>query len=180
MSWANLMNSKWDWVIPSAFARVIASSGTCGSLWLRISCYSWWLSPPRWVGAAVEVRHMLVTVRGRLRWSCEGSCTFSSEEPHGSYSKLLVSLSYLTCGSVLTVSNVWTRFVQHLLAAELPSVGRHSVPASTWTFGEKSCVSIVIDSLDFSRWLVFFLLWLVHSSTRRYKNHNPLIYIPTN
>jgi hypothetical protein len=40
--------------------------------------------------------------------------------------------------------------------------------------------SIVIDSLDFSRWLVFILLWLVHSSTRRYKDHIPLIYILIN
>ena len=36
---------------------------------------------------------------------CEGSCTFPGGEPQGSSSKLLVSLSYLTCGSVLVVSN---------------------------------------------------------------------------
>jgi hypothetical protein len=34
---------------------------------------------------------------------CERSCTFPSEEPQGSSSKLLVSLSYLTCGYVPVV-----------------------------------------------------------------------------
>jgi hypothetical protein len=55
-------------VIPSTFAWVIASSGTWGPLWLESSCYSWWLPPPRWLGAAEELRHMLVIVCGRLRW----------------------------------------------------------------------------------------------------------------
>jgi hypothetical protein len=55
-------------VIPSAFAWVIASSGTWRSLWLRISCFSWWLSPPRWLGATKELWHVLVIVRGWLRW----------------------------------------------------------------------------------------------------------------
>ena len=35
---------------------------------------------------------------------CEGSCTFTDGEPKGNSSELLVSLSYLTCGSVLVVS----------------------------------------------------------------------------
>jgi hypothetical protein len=113
-------------VIPRAFAWVIASSDTWGSLWLQSSCYSWWLPPPRRLGAAVEVQHMLVIVRGRLRWSCDGYCTFLGEAPQGSSSKLLMSLSYLTCGSVLAVSNMWMRFVQHLLATEPPSVGQHN------------------------------------------------------
>ena len=34
----------------------------------------------------------------------EGFCTFLDEELKGNSSKLLVSLSYLTCGSVLAVS----------------------------------------------------------------------------
>jgi hypothetical protein len=53
-------------VIPSAFAWVIASSGTWGSLSMRISCYSWWLPPPRRLRAAVEVWHVLVIVYGRF------------------------------------------------------------------------------------------------------------------
>jgi hypothetical protein len=57
---------------------------------------------------------------------CEGSCTFPGGEPKSNSSGLLMSLSYLTCGVVFAVSNVWTRFVQHLLAAKPPSVGRHN------------------------------------------------------
>jgi hypothetical protein len=57
---------------------------------------------------------------------CEGTCTFPDGEPKGKSSGLLVSLNYLTFGSVLAVSNVWMRFMQHLLAAEPPSVGRHN------------------------------------------------------
>jgi hypothetical protein len=44
-------------VIPSVFAWVIASSGTWGSLWLWISCYSWLLSPPRRLGVAKDHWH---------------------------------------------------------------------------------------------------------------------------
>jgi hypothetical protein len=84
-------------VIPSAFAWVIASSGTYESLWLRISCYSWWLLPPRQLGAAVEVRHVLEIVRGRLRWLW-GLLYLPDGEPKGNSSGLLMSLSYLTCG----------------------------------------------------------------------------------
>ena len=50
--------------------------------------------------------------------------------------------------------------------------------ASMWTLGEKLCVSIVIDLLDFSWWLVFISLPLFHSSTSQYKDHISLIYIP--
>jgi hypothetical protein len=57
---------------------------------------------------------------------CEGSCTFPGGEPKGNFSGLLMSLTYLTYGSVLVVSNVWTRFMQHLLAGEPPSVDRHN------------------------------------------------------
>jgi hypothetical protein len=55
-------------VIPSAFAWVIASSGTWGSLWLLISYFSWWLPSPRRLGATEELWHMLVIVCGWLRW----------------------------------------------------------------------------------------------------------------
>jgi hypothetical protein len=55
-------------VIPSVFSWVIASSGT----WDRCGCgflvSLWWLPPPRWLGAAKELRHVLVIIHGRLRW----------------------------------------------------------------------------------------------------------------
>ena len=41
---------------------------------------------------------------GSDRGDCEGSCAFPSGEPKGNSSGLLMSLSYLTCGSVLAVS----------------------------------------------------------------------------
>jgi hypothetical protein len=44
----------------------------------------------------------------------------------GNSNGLRVSLSYLTYGLVLAVSNMWTRFVLHLLATEPPSVGQHN------------------------------------------------------
>jgi hypothetical protein len=60
-----------------------------------------------------------------LPGDCERFLCLSGRSAKGNSSRLRVSLSYLTCGSVLEVSNVGMRFVQHLLAAEPPSVGRH-------------------------------------------------------
>jgi len=65
-------------VIQSAFARVIASSGTWGSIWLRFSCY-WWLPPPRRLGAAEEHWHELVIVRGHLPVIVRGLVPFPTE-----------------------------------------------------------------------------------------------------
>ena len=139
-------------VIPSAFAWVIASSGTWGSLWMRISCYSWWLPLPRRLGVAEEHWHELVIVHGHLPVICEGSCTFPGGESKGNSSGLLVSLSYLTLG----------RFLRRLVKARrganwlsnhqvLVNTTGTSVPASTWTSGEKLVVSC---PLVFSRWLI--------------------------
>jgi len=66
-------------VIPSAFAWVIASSGTYGSLWLWISCYSWWLLLPRRLGAAEEHWYELVIVRGHLPVIVKGLVPFPVE-----------------------------------------------------------------------------------------------------
>jgi hypothetical protein len=63
-------------VIPSAFACVIASSGTWGSFELRVFCFSWWLPPPRWLGAAEELWQELVIVLGHLPVIVRGSCAF--------------------------------------------------------------------------------------------------------
>jgi hypothetical protein len=61
-----------------------------------VSCYSWWLPPPRWLGAVVEVRHMLEIVRGRLQWLvCEGFLWFPGGAPNSNSSGLLVSLQLL-------------------------------------------------------------------------------------
>jgi hypothetical protein len=169
------------WVISSAFAWVIASSGTWWSFGLRNSCYSWWLPPPRWLEGSGGV----VARVGDCSWppshDCEGFLCLPRRSAKGNSNILHVSLSYLTYGSVLTVSTGWTRFVLHLLAAEPPSVGRHngtSVPASTWTSGEKSCVHLVYDWISPGDWSSYIVIG--SSSTRWYKDHIPLIYISAN
>jgi hypothetical protein len=71
-----------------------------------------------------------VTRVGNCSWPppgvCEGFLYLPRRSVKDNSSGLRVSLSYLTCRSVLVVSNVWTRFVLHLLAVEPPSVGRHN------------------------------------------------------
>jgi hypothetical protein len=57
---------------------------------------------------------------------CEGFLCLPWRSAKGNSSGLHVSLNYLTCGSVLAVSNVRTRFVLHLLATEPLSVGQHN------------------------------------------------------
>jgi hypothetical protein len=68
-------------VIPSAFACEFASSGTCGSFELRDSCYSWWLPPPRRLGAAEELRQELMIILGHLLVIVRGSCAFPDGAP---------------------------------------------------------------------------------------------------
>jgi hypothetical protein len=73
---------------------------------------------------------------GDCSWSplgdCKGFLCLSQRSAKGNSSGLRVSLSYLTCGYVLTVSTGWTRFVLLLLAAEPPSVGRHNGDVACW------------------------------------------------
>jgi hypothetical protein len=67
---------------------------------------------------------------GDCSWSplgdCEGFLCLPWLSAKGNSSGLHVSLSYLTCGSVLAVSNVWTRFVLHFLTTKPSSVSRHN------------------------------------------------------
>jgi hypothetical protein len=44
--------------------RIGAYSGTCGCISCGFSCYSWWLLPSRWLGAAVGDWHELEIIRG--------------------------------------------------------------------------------------------------------------------
>ena len=99
------------------------SSGTWHSCFAAgVTCYSWWLPPPRQLGAVRIVEWRLVIVSGSDSGDCEGSCVFPGGASKGNSSGLLVSL----VGRFLRCPIVWTRFVQHLLAAEPPSVGRHN------------------------------------------------------
>jgi hypothetical protein len=112
------------WVIPSVFAWVIASSDTWGSSWLQISCYFWWLLPPRWLGAAKEHWRELVIVRGHLLMIVRGLVPFLAE----SWKVSLVDCSchWVTSlvGRFLRCPSVGLAWCQ--LAREPPSVGRHN------------------------------------------------------
>jgi len=130
-------------VIPSAFAWVIASSGTWGLIWLQFSCYSWWLPPPKWLGVAEEHWHELVIVRGHVPMIVRGfvpTPTETQRQPlvdcvcHWATSLVVGpcgARGELGCGIPI---NRWT--------TKCWSTQReHSVSASMWTSGEKSCVS---------------------------------------
>jgi hypothetical protein len=167
-------------VISSAFACEFASSWHLGEHWLRDSCYSWWLPPPRRLGGSGGVVARVVLVLGHLPVICEGCCAFPGETPKATLVNCschwVTSLVVGSCGALgelgfgLPISRRTMKWWSTQQGC--------SVPASTWTSGEKLYGTFVIDLLDFSQWLVFILLWLVHSSTRRYKDHIPLFYIP--
>jgi hypothetical protein len=52
-----------------------------GSFELQDSYYSWWLLPPRWLGAVEELCQELVIVLGHLSMIVRGSCAFPDEAP---------------------------------------------------------------------------------------------------
>ena len=70
----------------------------CSCFAAGFACYSWWLLPPRRLGAARIVERRVVIISGSDHGDCEGSCAFPSGEPKGNSSGLLMSLSCLTCG----------------------------------------------------------------------------------
>jgi hypothetical protein len=63
---------------------------------------SWWLPPPRWLGAARIVERRKVLVAGSDHGDCEGFLTFSRWRAKMYYSRLLVacgSSSYVGCAA---------------------------------------------------------------------------------
>jgi hypothetical protein len=85
--------------------RVGASSGTCGCICCEFSCYSWWLPPPRRLGAArllsggwcLSLAPIVVIVRGSYAYSPQ-------EIAKGNSSKLLVACGFsLVVGSYSTL-----------------------------------------------------------------------------
>jgi hypothetical protein len=127
--------------------------------------------PPKWLGAAEDLRHVLVIVRGRLHWLWGGLAPCPTENRK-------VALVNCSCywvtslvGRFLRCPILWTRFVQHLLTVEPPCVGQHNGDVACWQAREpqeKIGVSLV-SWISPSDWMVF-ILWLVHSMTRWY-NH---------
>jgi hypothetical protein len=113
-------------VISSAFAWVIASSGTWGSFELWDSCYSWWLPPPIRLEAAEALWQELVIVLGHLPVIMRGSCAFLGGAPKATLVDYACHWATSLVGRFLRCPSKWMRFVQHLLAAEPPSVGWHN------------------------------------------------------
>ena len=130
---------------------------------MGFTCYSWWLPPPRWLGAARIVERRLVIVRGLV------------PSPVERWKVTLVDCSchWVTSlvGRFLRCPIVWTRFVQHLLATEPPSVGRHNVDVACWQAHEsREKIDYLLPFGILPVIELVFILWLVHSSTRQY-NH---------
>jgi hypothetical protein len=137
------------------------------------SCYSWWLPPPRWLGAAEEVRQELVLVLGRLPidWIVRGCCGSSAERRIPTLVncscqlQLLARLvgsygAYWEAQCVIPISHWTTRW-------RGTQCGRR-VSASTWTMGINLCHLLPLWSIDCpSVQLVFIGLhldWLAHST----------------
>jgi len=122
---------------------VIESSGTWGSIWLRWSCYSWWLPPPRWLEATEEHWHEQVIVCGHLPLIVRGLVPSPTE----SWKVTLVDCSchwvtslvgrFLLCPSE---DEVRVMPLSHWTTKYWSTQRGRSVPASTWTSGE-NCVS---------------------------------------
>ena len=84
-------------------------------------------------------------------------------------------------GRFLRCPIVWMRFMQHPLAAEPPSVGRHYGDVACWQAREPrekiDCLLSfgILPVID-----LIFTLWLVHSSTWRYNHHtHSFIFLQT-
>jgi hypothetical protein len=142
---------------------MIASSGTWGSLWLRSSCYSWWLPPPRQLGAAKELRHVLVIVRGRLRWlwvpvkSCKVALVNCSCHWVTSLVGRFLQRPLWWARCVIPISHQTTKCwsTQRGLACQQACEPREKI-GCLLPFGILPVIELVL------------ILWLVHSSTRRY------------
>jgi hypothetical protein len=164
-----IANTKWDWVIPSAFACVFASRGT----W-RLSCSGFLISLDgcchldglELVGGVGKRRRLFLPTS---RWFVRGSYAFPGGAPKAT---LVCHWATSLVGRFLRCPSVWTRFVQHLLAAEPPSVGRHNgdvVCQKAHEPREKNHVSLLwltfwISPVD---WCSSYCDWFI-PSTRRY------------
>ena len=74
-------------------------------------------------------------------------------------------------GRFLRCPIVWTRFMQHLLAVEPPSVGRHNEDVACWQAREpREKIGCLLPFGILPVIELVFIMWLVHSSTRWY-NH---------
>jgi hypothetical protein len=112
------LSSLWDWEWIQVHC-LIASRGTW---WLCFAMgftyFSWWLPPPRWLGAARIIERRKVLVSGSDRGDCEGFLTFPRRRAKRYSSGLLMACVVLIlcwlCGTRMRVRRV--------------------MPISAWTF----------------------------------------------
>ena len=123
---------------------------------MGFTCHSWWLPPPRTLGASRIIERMLVIVSGSDRGDCEGFLTFPGGEPKGTIvncSWLVWSSSCIGCAAPYSGFDVWCQ-----LAREPPSewitTTETSLPASKWTSEEKSLCLIVSLVFIGIHWLI--------------------------
>ena len=140
-------------------AWVFASRGTwCSCFAAGFACYSWWLPPPRWLGAARIIEWRKVIVSSSDRGDCERFLTFSRRRAKRYSSGLLVACRSSSCVGCATPDcglGMWC-----LLACEPPSeriaTTGTSLPSSKWTSIKNHCVIIWFRG-DWSS-LVFILV----------------------
>jgi hypothetical protein len=155
-----VMNPKWDWVIPSAFACEFASSGTWGSFELRDSCYSWWLPPPRWLGSSGGV----VARVGDCSWPPLGDLWGVLVPSPAEHQRQLLWIARVIELPHLWVGSYGVHGLDKVCATPLSrwttkcwSIQRgRSVPASTRTLGEKDLCLLPFGILPVC-WLVIIL-----------------------
>jgi hypothetical protein len=150
--------------IPSVFAWVITSSDTWTSLWLRISCYSWCLPTPKWLGATEEHWHELVIVRGHLPVIARGLVP----SPMKSWKVTLVNCS---CHWVTSLVGRFLR--RQVLARWVIPISHRIVKCWSTQRGlacrqarepwEKNLMSIVIEILLVIDWI--FVDWFISLAT---------------
>jgi hypothetical protein len=107
---------SWEWS-KVHLLRVWASSGTRDRLSYGISCYSWWLPPPRWLGTAGSLSEGSCLSLAPIVVIVRGSCAFPMGD---SLKATLVDCSWLVYPHLVLV-----------LTAPLCRV-RHVKPISAW------------------------------------------------
>jgi hypothetical protein len=103
----------------------------------------------------------------------KGCWPFHGEELKGTLVDcpwLVWSSSCVGCAAPYWGFGVWCQLVREP-PSEWIATTRTSLPASKWT-SVKNLVSSCLQGFHwFSLWLIGSILWLAHSSTRRYKHH---------
>ena len=148
--------SLWDWERIQVHSWVIASRGTwCLFFAAGFACYSWWLPPPRRLGAAMIIERRAVIVSGSDLGDYEGFLTFprwsTKRYSSGLFVAYVILILYWLCGTYWGFG-VWCQLTREP-PSEWIATTRSNLPASKWTSMKNHCVTschrdcIVIDWL---------------------------------